>query len=167
VLARLKTGPTVGITTNPAGDTYYASVQDDKRVALIDAKTLQETGSIALPGETGAIIFDAKDGALYVTHDNGDEVWAIDTRHREGQGDHSRCRMARSACARIDAARRGVDNTGRAGVAGAWPERTEPGWSFVLMTTTLGGGFGCSCRRGRPHRAPHALRAIRHGNGSP
>jgi YVTN family beta-propeller protein len=78
VLARLKTGPTVGITTNPAGDTYYGSVQDDKRVAIIDAKTLQETGSIALPGETDAIIFDAKDGALYVTHDNGDEVWAID-----------------------------------------------------------------------------------------
>ncbi len=78
VLARLKTGPTVGITTNAAGDTYYASVQDDKRVAIIDAKTLQETGTIALPGETDAILFDAKDNVIYVTHDNGDEVWAID-----------------------------------------------------------------------------------------
>lgn len=78
VLARLKTGPTVGITTNAAGDTYYASVQDDKRIAIIDAKSLKETGSIALTGETDAIIFDAKDNALYVTHDNGDELWVID-----------------------------------------------------------------------------------------
>ncbi len=78
VLARLKTGPTVGITTNAAGDTYYASVQDDKRIAIIDAKSLTETGSIALTGETDAILFDAKDGCIYVTHDNGDEVWAID-----------------------------------------------------------------------------------------
>ena len=78
VLARLKTGPTVGIAVNPAGDTYYASVQDDKRVAIIDAKSLKETGSIALTGETDAIIFDAKDNAIYVTHDNGDELWAID-----------------------------------------------------------------------------------------
>ncbi len=78
VLARLKTGPTVGITTNTAGDTYYASVQDDKRIAIIDAKSLKETGSIELTGETDAILFDAKDNAIYVTHDNGDELWAID-----------------------------------------------------------------------------------------
>ncbi len=78
VLARLKTGPTVGITTNPAGDTYYASVQDDKRIAIIDAKTLQETGSIALPGETDAILYDGKDHRVYVTNDNGKYLWAID-----------------------------------------------------------------------------------------
>jgi DNA-binding beta-propeller fold protein YncE len=78
VLARLKTGPTVGITTNAAGDTYYASVQDDKRVAIIDAKTLQETGSVATPGETDAIIYDAKDQRVYVTNDNGKYLWAVD-----------------------------------------------------------------------------------------
>jgi len=59
VLARLKTGqPSASPPTPPATPTT-TSVQDDKRVALIDAKTLQETGSIALPGETDAIIFDA------------------------------------------------------------------------------------------------------------
>jgi len=78
VLARLKTGPTVGITVNTAGDTYYASVQDDKRVAIIDARTLQETGSIAMPGETDAILYDAKDRRVYVTNDNGKYLWALD-----------------------------------------------------------------------------------------
>ena len=78
VLARVKTGPAVGVTTSPAGDKYYVSVQDDKRIAIIDAKTLQETSSISLTGETDAILFDGKDNTIYVTHDNGDELWAVD-----------------------------------------------------------------------------------------
>lgn len=78
VLARLKTGPAVGITPDASGTHYYVSVQDDKRIAVVDAINLKETSSIALPGETDAILFDAKDGCLYVTHDNGDELWAVD-----------------------------------------------------------------------------------------
>lgn len=77
VLARLKTGPTVGITTDDAGH-YYASVQDDKRVAIIDAATLKETGSIATPAETDAILYDARDHRVYVTNDNGKYLWALD-----------------------------------------------------------------------------------------
>lgn len=78
ILARLKTGPAVGITPDATGGKYYVSVQDDKRIAIVDAVSLRETGSIALPGETDAILFDTKDGCLYVTHDNGDELWAVD-----------------------------------------------------------------------------------------
>ena len=78
VLARLKTGPAVGITPDATGSKYYVSVQDDKRLAIVDAVSLKETGSIELPGETDAILFDTKDGCIYVTHDNGEELWAVD-----------------------------------------------------------------------------------------
>jgi DNA-binding beta-propeller fold protein YncE len=78
VLARLKAGPAVGITADAKSDKYYVSVQDDKRVAIVDAATLTETGSVALEGETDAILFDAKDGRVYVTNDNGKFLWAID-----------------------------------------------------------------------------------------
>lgn len=78
LIARLKTGPTVGIA---AGDgKYFASVQDDQRVAVIDAATLKETNSVGMGGDTDAIIFDAKDDRVYVTNDNGKYLWAIDAK---------------------------------------------------------------------------------------
>jgi DNA-binding beta-propeller fold protein YncE len=78
LISRIKTGPTVGIVANPAGSQYYASVQDDQRIAIIDAVTLQETGSVAMPGDTDAILYDAKDSRVYVTNDNGKYLWAVD-----------------------------------------------------------------------------------------
>jgi DNA-binding beta-propeller fold protein YncE len=78
LLARIKTGPTVGIVPNAAGTQYYCSVQDDQRVAIVDAATLKETGSVKMPGDTDAILFDAKDSRVYVTNDNGKYLWAID-----------------------------------------------------------------------------------------
>jgi DNA-binding beta-propeller fold protein YncE len=83
LLARVKVGPAVGVTSDPKTGNYFASVQDDKRVAIIDSGTLKETGSITLPGETDAILFDAKDRRIYVTHDNGKSVWAIDADSRK------------------------------------------------------------------------------------
>ncbi len=80
VIARLKTGPTVGIANDPAVGKYFASVQDDQRIAVIDAATLQETNSIPLGGDTDAILFDAKDDRVYVTNDNGKYLWAIDAK---------------------------------------------------------------------------------------
>jgi DNA-binding beta-propeller fold protein YncE len=78
VLARVKVGPAVGIAADTLNGNYYVSVQDDKRVAIIDAATLAETGSVAMPAETDAILFDAKDNRVYVTNDNGRYLWAID-----------------------------------------------------------------------------------------
>ena len=78
LIARVKVGPCVGITVDPKTGNYYASVQDDKRIAIIDGKSLKETGSIALPGETDAILFDAKDRRIYITNDNGKALWAVD-----------------------------------------------------------------------------------------
>ena len=78
VLARLKVGPAVGIAADTQGCKYYVSVQDDKLVAIVDAVTLAEIGSIPTPGETDAILYDAKDHRVYVTNDNGKYLWVID-----------------------------------------------------------------------------------------
>jgi DNA-binding beta-propeller fold protein YncE len=78
LIARVKVGPCVGVTVDPKTGNYFASVQDDKRIAIIDGKTLKETGSIELPGETDAILFDAKNRRIYITHDNGKALWVVD-----------------------------------------------------------------------------------------
>lgn len=78
LLARVKVGPAVGVTVDPKTGRYFASVQDDKRIAVIDGTTFKETGSISLPGETDAILFDAKDRRIYITNDNGKFLWAVD-----------------------------------------------------------------------------------------
>jgi DNA-binding beta-propeller fold protein YncE len=78
LIARVKVGPAVGVTVDPKTGRYFASVQDDKRIAIIDGTTFQETASIALPGETDAILFDAKDRRIYITNDNGKYLWAVD-----------------------------------------------------------------------------------------
>ena len=78
LIARVKVGPAVEIAVDPKTGAYFASVQDDKRIAVIDGKSLKEIRSIALPGESDAILFDSKDRRIYITHDNGKELWAVD-----------------------------------------------------------------------------------------
>ncbi len=78
LITRVKTGPCVGVTVDPKTGNYFGSVQDDKRIAIIDGKSLKEIGSIELPGETDAILFDAKDRRIYITNDNGKALWAVD-----------------------------------------------------------------------------------------
>jgi DNA-binding beta-propeller fold protein YncE len=78
LIARVKVGPCVGVVVDPKTGNYFGSVQDDKRIAIIDGRTFKETGSIALPGESDAILFDAKDRRIYVTNDNGKFLWSVD-----------------------------------------------------------------------------------------
>jgi DNA-binding beta-propeller fold protein YncE len=78
LITRVKTGPSVGVTVDPKTGNYFASVQDDKRIAVIDGKSLKEIRSIDLPGESDAILFDAKDRRIYITNDNGKALWAVD-----------------------------------------------------------------------------------------
>ena len=78
LLARVKVGPAVDVIVDPKTGNYFVSVQDDKRVAILDGKTFKEIGTVAVEGETDAIIFEPKSRRLYVTHDNGTHVWAVD-----------------------------------------------------------------------------------------
>jgi YVTN family beta-propeller protein len=78
LITRIKLGGAVDHAVDPDSKYYYVSVQEDKRVAVVDAATLKEVKSIPVDGPTDAIIYEPKNHRIYVTHDEGDNVWAID-----------------------------------------------------------------------------------------
>src|ERR1700688_4138919 len=78
LIARLKVGGAVDTAVDQDSKFYYVSVQEAKRVAVVDAETLTEVKSIKTSGPTDAIIFEPKNHMVYVTHDEGADVWVID-----------------------------------------------------------------------------------------
>ncbi|HEY8052748.1 MAG TPA: hypothetical protein VIE42_08065 [Steroidobacteraceae bacterium] len=78
LLQRVKTGEAVDTAIDAHSRFYYVSVQEAQRVAVIDADTFKEVGSIKTPGPTDAIIYNPTNGHLYVAYDGGDAVWVID-----------------------------------------------------------------------------------------
>ena len=78
LIARLKVGTAVDTAMDPESNFYYISVQEGRRVAVVDASTLKEVNSIKVTGPTDAIIYEPKNHLVYVTHDDGTEVWVID-----------------------------------------------------------------------------------------
>ncbi|HEY1992373.1 MAG TPA: hypothetical protein VGH71_07905 [Gammaproteobacteria bacterium] len=49
-------------------------------VTFVDSKTLDKAGFVATSGPTDDMSFDPASHKLYVTHDDGTELWVIDTR---------------------------------------------------------------------------------------
>ena len=78
LITRLKVGGAVDTAVDQDSKFYYVSVQEAKRVAVVDAETLMEVKSIKTSGPTDAIIFEPKNHMVYVTHDDGADVWVID-----------------------------------------------------------------------------------------
>jgi YVTN family beta-propeller protein len=78
LITRVGVGGAVDHAVDADSRYYYVSVQEDQRVAVLDAATLKEVGSIKMAGPTDAIIFEPKNHLIYVTHDEGAEVWVID-----------------------------------------------------------------------------------------
>ncbi len=78
LISRLKVGAAVDTAMDPESTFYYVSVQEEERVAVVDAATLKEVKSIKMAGPTDAIIYEPKNHMVYVTHDDGAEVWVID-----------------------------------------------------------------------------------------
>lgn len=78
LLTRLKLGGVVDSVADPKTARYFVSVQDNKKIVVIDANTLQQAAEVAFDGELDAICLDEKHRRLYVAHDNGTHLWAID-----------------------------------------------------------------------------------------
>ncbi len=78
LITRLKVGGAVDTAADADSKFYYVSVQEAQRVAVVDAATLKEVGSIQTPGPTDAILYEPKNHMVYVTHDDGSDVWVID-----------------------------------------------------------------------------------------
>jgi DNA-binding beta-propeller fold protein YncE len=77
-ITRLKVGGAVDTAVDADSKFYYVSVQETIRVAVVDAATLQEVNSIMTAGPTDAILYEPKNHLIYVTHDEGADVWVID-----------------------------------------------------------------------------------------
>ena len=78
LIGRVKVGGAVDNAVDPDSKYYYVSVQEDQRVAVLDAATLKEVKSIKVDGPTDAIIYEPRNHMVYVTHDEGANVWVID-----------------------------------------------------------------------------------------
>ncbi|MDP9066082.1 MAG: YncE family protein [Pseudomonadota bacterium] len=78
LVSRVKVGGAVDHAMDTESKFYYVSVQEAKRVAVVDAATLKEVNSVKVAGPTDAIIFEPKNHRVYVTHDEGADVWVID-----------------------------------------------------------------------------------------
>jgi YVTN family beta-propeller protein len=78
LITRLKLGGAVDTAVDTDSTYYYVSVQEDQRVAVVDAATLKEVKSIKTEGPTDAILYEPKNRRIYVTHDGGSHVWVID-----------------------------------------------------------------------------------------
>jgi len=78
LIARVKVGNAVDTAMDVDSNFYYVSVQEGKRVAVLGAATLKEVNSIKLAGPTDAILYEPRNHRVYVTHDEGTDVWVID-----------------------------------------------------------------------------------------
>lgn len=72
------TGAAQGVGVDEKGGKYYVGVSKEKKLVTIDAKTLEKTGEVTLPGPADDVLFNPKNGLVYVCHDDGRDVWVID-----------------------------------------------------------------------------------------
>ena len=69
---------TSGVAVDAADGKYFAG--GIQGVAVIDSKTLEKTGFIPTTGPTDDMAYDPDSHKLYVSHDDGTELWVIDAR---------------------------------------------------------------------------------------
>lgn len=65
-----------GVAVDTADGKYFAG--GIQGVAVIDSKTLKKTGFINTTGPTDDMAYDPANHRLYVTHDDGTEIWVVD-----------------------------------------------------------------------------------------
>src|SRR5258708_20148478 len=74
----MSTGGVQGAGVDTDHNKYYASVSDEKKLAIIDRQTLEIIGTVSLPGPADALAYNPKNGMVYVCHDDGEDVWVVD-----------------------------------------------------------------------------------------
>jgi DNA-binding beta-propeller fold protein YncE len=74
-----------GIAIDYSGNRFYAAGGNQK-VVIFDYKTMNKLGEIPLPGNADDIVFDPDNRTLYVTHDDGTELWTVDVDHQKVTG---------------------------------------------------------------------------------
>ena len=76
------TGAPHDVAIDVAGNRYFVTAGDRKRLVLVDRGTLEITGEVELPGAPDCIALNPKNGLVYVSEDNELSVWAVDPSHK-------------------------------------------------------------------------------------
>lgn len=78
LLAEIQVGESSGVAVDDKDGKYFVGTIHG--VAVVGQSTLRKIDFIQTPGPADAMIFDARNGRLYVGHDDGKELWVIDAR---------------------------------------------------------------------------------------
>jgi len=79
LLAEIAVGDKVsGVAVDTEDGKYFADAIQG--VGVIDSKNLQKTAFIKTSGPTDDMAYDPTNHKLYVTHDDGTEIWVVDAR---------------------------------------------------------------------------------------
>jgi DNA-binding beta-propeller fold protein YncE len=73
----IATGVVNGVAIDVADNKYFTAGANQD-VVVIDRATLQKTADIPTTGPCDDVVFDPKNGMVYVDHDDGTDVWVID-----------------------------------------------------------------------------------------
>ena len=77
LLKHIATGKAQGVAIDSKAGKYFVSVSAQKKMVVIDSKTLAKTGELALGGPGDSICFDPKRGEVYIGHDDATDLWVI------------------------------------------------------------------------------------------
>jgi DNA-binding beta-propeller fold protein YncE len=66
-----------GVSTDPAGKKLYAAGSGNTLVQ-IDMNTWSKTASLDLGGPGDSVVYDSKNGVVYVDNDDGTKLWVVD-----------------------------------------------------------------------------------------
>lgn len=80
LLKHVPTGATQDVAVDIEAGKYFAGVSKEKIVAVVDIKTLEKVGQYPIGGPSDAIVLETKNHQLYVDHDDGKEVWVLDSK---------------------------------------------------------------------------------------
>lgn len=76
-VSEYNTGRVNGVAVDYEGDRFFTAGGNQK-VVVFQYRTMQKLGEIPLPGNADGIAFDPDSHTLYVAHDDGTELWAVD-----------------------------------------------------------------------------------------
>jgi DNA-binding beta-propeller fold protein YncE len=83
LLKHVPTGKAQDVDIDEEAGTYLVSVSKEQKIAVVDAAKLEVIKEIKLEGPADAIVFNPKKHELYVGHDDGKNLWVVDTRENK------------------------------------------------------------------------------------
>lgn len=86
LLKHIPTGKAQDVAVDTESGTYLVGVSQEQKVVVIDAAKLEVIREIPLDGPADAIAFNPKKHELYVGHDDGKDLWVLDTHENKVTG---------------------------------------------------------------------------------